>query len=96
MRENSERRSQEIREFLVMILLGFFGYSPMIQESIPMQGYRFMLGTPYKIYRQVIREHKKSVEKTLAELEVTQTAGFTDVLVQHIPEDEEDMIVTKL
>ncbi|KAK6163347.1 hypothetical protein DH2020_000211 [Rehmannia glutinosa] len=40
---------------------------------------QFVLEPLYKIYSQVIGEHKKSVETTLAEL------GFTDMLVQHIP-----------
>ncbi|TYH36774.1 hypothetical protein ES332_D13G288100v1 [Gossypium tomentosum] len=58
----------------------------------------FVLEPLYKIYSQVIGEHRKSVESTLAELGVTlsnaayklnhsfgSASGFTDLLVQHIP-----------
>ncbi|CAN4103624.1 unnamed protein product [Withania somnifera] len=59
---------------------------------------QFVLEPLYKIYSQVIGEHKKSVEATLAELGVTlcnaaypcsaafgTATGFTDMLVHHIP-----------
>ncbi|CAI8602654.1 unnamed protein product [Vicia faba] len=78
----------------------------------------FVLEMLYKIYSQVIGEHKKSAETTLAEHDVTlsnvayrlnirpllrlacsfifcSSSGFTDMLVQHIPDDKDDMNVKK-